>query len=219
MRQSAIRRRRSRRLNAALFAASSASAIGAFAAQAQAQTPRDPISYCRDNSDTDKEHIACLEAAVAALAGTQKSAQAPASPPQSAPDEADSEAATVAATVPSDPEPDEEREAQPVVTGLGAEQVIAKQDRETKRTKEERKEKRKKGEVSAVVIDFARTNGGRLILVLDNGQVWAQRDSDLREVRLQEGEEYEVVIKRGAFSGYRIDFVERNKIITAERIK
>lgn len=111
------------------------------------------------------------------------------------------------------------RVAEAAPTGLGAEQVIAKQERETEEGRKKRKARRAKEAVTATLIDFARTSTGRLILVLDNGQVWAQRTSDRQTVRLRDGDKPSVKIRRGALSGYRMELSDPNVTITVERLK
>jgi hypothetical protein len=98
-------------------------------------------------------------------------------------------------------------------SGLGAEQiplygVDAKRAREIRSAKE----------VSQVT-DFAYTQSGRLILVLSNGQVWKQRSGDVQTVKLQEGDTPAVAVRRGAISGYRMDFIDLNRIIIVSRLK
>lgn len=182
--------------------------IGAAAAQNV-----NPVDYCRENSGGKSERIACLEAAIMTLMSQQTaSAPAPEAPETAAP-------APVAELQAEPEEPLALAEAEETPSGLGAEQVNAKRERESKKAREKKKEKEKAEAVAARIIDFARSASGRLILVLDNGQVWAQRSSDNTNVRLREGETPEVRIRRGAISGYRMEISDPDRTIIVERLQ
>ena len=97
--------------------------------------------------------------------------------------------------------------------GLGAEQVpLYGEDAQRA------KEIRSITETSRVV-DFAYTQSGRLIIVLSNGQVWKQRSGDLQTVKLKEGDTPNVLVRKGALSGYRMNFVDLNKTLIVSRLQ
>lgn len=187
---------------------------------AAAQTT-DPISACKTSSPTDAARIECLENALRRFLPTAPQANA-APAPSAAPVDAKSAAPTAPAAV-APAAPVAAAEGVPVnaapVSGLGAEQVIAKQERQAEDRGKRRKERLEKEAVKAQLVDFARTSTGRLILVLDNGQVWAQRAGDHQEVRLRKGDTPSVLIRRGTISGYRIEFSDPDVTIIAERLK
>ncbi len=181
-----------------------------------AQTdPLQAIEACKTQNANDASRIVCLENALRSLAQPPPAAlPGTASPTAGLPDAAASERKSDEAVVASEPAAEI-----PTIAGIGAEQVRARTERETKEGKNQRKERQSKEAVEAQLIDFARTATGRLILVLDNGQVWAQRGGDQQEVRLREGEKPKLKIRRGAISGYRIEFDSPNVTIVAERLK
>jgi hypothetical protein len=177
-------------------------------ASAYAQT--DPIDFCRNSSSDDKARIECLEDAIRGLmplaAAENAESASPVSPIVRPP------APVVASS-------DESPAALAPPKGIGAEQVVARQERDSKDRGKLRKERIDKEAITARLVDFARTSAGRLILVLDNGQVWAQRAGDNQEVRLRDGDTPTVRIRRGMISGYRIEFSSPNTTIVAERLK
>lgn len=176
-----------------LAAAGALCAVGGAAAQ-----PADPIDYCRETSGGKSERIACLEAAITALMA-QRSASAPPLPP---------DVSDIAAAPPPVP-------AAPPVSGLGAEQVEKRLRKEDKLAEAEEEET----EVTAAVVEFGETALGKALLILDNGQVWRQRDSDRNRIRLSAKQQYTVTIKQGMISGYRIHINELGRTFVAERIQ
>ncbi len=180
-----------------------AASVAALTITTGANAQPNPIDHCREASSTDQERIACLEAAITGL----MSAGQPVASVE-APDSEEEARLAAAETAEAD-----------VPTGIGAEQVIAKTERATKEGREKRKEKIKAEAINATLVDFARTGTGRLIFVLDNGQVWSQRKSDRQEVRLRDGDTPSVKVRRGAFSGYRMELSKPNVTIVVERLK
>lgn len=187
------------------LAGASAVSFAAFSShEAAAQAGDNPIDHCRDTTETDKERIACLEAAVMGLMSAGKPvAEA------DEPDDDEEEARLAAAEAEAEPEP----------AGLGAEQVQRRMERETEEGRKKRKERIEAEAFEARLVDFARTGAGRLILVLDNGQVWAQRTGDRQQVRLDESDTPDVKVRHGAFSGYRMELSDPNVTIVVERLK
>lgn len=178
-----------------LAAAGALCAAGGAAAQ-----PADPIDYCRETSGGKSERIACLEAAITALMA-QRSASAPPVPVPAAP-----EAMAAAGPAPAEAPP---------VAGIGAEQVEKRLRKEDKLAEAEEEET----EVTAAVVEFGETALGKALLILDNGQVWRQRDSDRNRIRLSAKQQYTVTIKQGMISGYRIHINELGRTFVAERIQ
>ena len=188
--------------------------LSGYAPARAEQADHDPVARCADQSGTAELEIACLRGVIRALLSGESVDAVAATANSTEPD------AVVAATpAPAEPVAMEAAapEALPAAapTGMGAEQVMA---REASGKKSEKKERKEDGE-HARVVDFAYASTGQLILVLDNGQVWGQRSSDNQSVRLQKDEKTPVFIRRGALSGYRIDFTEKHRTITAERLK
>jgi len=177
-------------------------------ASAYAQT--NPIDFCRNSSASDKARIECLEEAIRGLMPIAAAENTESVPPASP---------TTGIQAPVVASSEDSPAAVAPAKGIGAEQVIARQERASKDRGKLRKERLDKEAITARLVDFARTSTGRLVLVLDNGQVWAQRAGDNQEVRLRDGDTPTVRIRRGMISGYRIEFSSPNTTIVAERLK
>lgn len=193
---------------------SAALIFGAFAPTGAFAEPsaEDIIAACRNDSATDKERFDCLENAIRALGGVTVASEQEA-PPPIAPDAPPATAAV------AQPAPPAEIAVAPAATGIGAEQVVARREKSSKEGRKQRKERESAETIVARMIDFAYTPTGRLVIVLDNGQVWAQRAGDRQDVRLREGDQTDVKIRRGALSGYRLEFSEPDVTIIAERLQ
>lgn len=95
---------------------------------------------------------------------------------------------------------------------FGAEQVAERSDlRDERRAEEEI--------LRAQIVDFQVLHRGRLVVALDNGQMWRQLDVDSRQVRLREGESYPVEIRRSGFGGYRMKVADNDRIMSVERLR
>jgi len=194
-----------------LLAAASVSAL-CLPVAAAAQTPMNPIDYCRENSDGKSERIACLEAAVTGLmSGMAPTAEAMAE----ATGEEKPARKAEAQRPPADASSVDEVAEAP--TGLGADQVERRMRSEMPR--EERAEADEADEVHATIVDYATTPLGKVLIFLDNGQLWRQRDSDRTKIRMSTKKKYTVRISEGAFSGYRVYVKELNRTFVAERLK
>jgi len=203
-----------------------------FGQSAHAQD-NNPIKTCQAESANESEEITCLRNVVRALlnspAQRAETALVPPGPLASPEPQAPVAADTPTVTADTSRKPEEtvaaparkDAPTSPVAapTGIGAEQVVAKQEKQERKTKAGRKKQVKKNQESSYVLDFAYTSSGQLILVLGNGQVWAQRKGDNQDVRLTDQEKTPVIIRRGAISGYRIDFTDKRRTIIAERLK
>ncbi len=98
------------------------------------------------------------------------------------------------------------------VSGIGSEQVQANQPYDRTQRTPTLTER-------STVVDFAYNANSRLILVLSNGQVWKQRDGDIRQVRLKKGDRPEVIVSEGRISGYRMTFPDLDRVITVTRLQ
>jgi hypothetical protein len=75
-------------------------------------------------------------------------------------------------------------------------------------------------EITANVVEFAKTGRGKAIFVLDNGQVWRQSDSDGTEIPYAvPGTPMKVTIEIGVFGSYNLIIEGRNGLIKATRVK
>lgn len=74
--------------------------------------------------------------------------------------------------------------------------------------------------VTIVVSDISLTRTGRLVLALDNGQVWQQIDGDGARFTPQgKVEGSQVTISRGLFGSYNLQFVGHNTLYKVRRVK
>ncbi len=162
-------------------------AISLAIGPAAAQEPQgaELIVSCREGSPDADARIACLEAAITSLTSPAGVAAG------NAPDVAQNE-----------------------VSGLGAEQVMARQAIKEDGAAAEIDEK-----VTASVTEFARTPSGAYVFFLDNGQVWRQKRADSNRIRLSEKRQYTVSVSPGAISGYRLKVNELRRTLLVERIK
>ncbi len=79
-------------------------------------------------------------------------------------------------------------------------------------------------EITATVLELARTARGRSIFILDNGQVWRQLDGDDTDVQdPRPGKTMKVAIERGFLRGllgnYNLTIEGRNGLIRVRRVK
>jgi hypothetical protein len=74
--------------------------------------------------------------------------------------------------------------------------------------------------VTLVVSDISLTRTGRLVLALDNGQVWQQIDGDGARFTPQgKVEGSHVTISRGLFGSYNLQFAGHNAMYKVRRVK
>ena len=75
-------------------------------------------------------------------------------------------------------------------------------------------------EITATVLELAKTPRGRAVFVLDNGQTWRQLDADATEVREPAaGKSMKVTIERGFLDSYNLIIEGRNGLIKVRRLK
>lgn len=75
-------------------------------------------------------------------------------------------------------------------------------------------------EITATVVEFAKTPRGRSIFFLDNGQVWRQSEGDLTDVRAPPpGAPMKVKIEAGVLGSYNLTIEGRNGLIKVSRLK
>ncbi len=77
-------------------------------------------------------------------------------------------------------------------------------------------------EITATVVELARTLRGRSIFILDNGQVWRQLDGDDADVQEpQPGKTMKVAIEMGVpvLGNYNLTIEGRNGLVRVRRVK
>ncbi len=132
------------------------------------------VDHCKDTS-SDKDRIACLEAA---LLGKE-----------------------IAAEPVVEPE------------GIGASQVVARTQ-----TKEEKLESLEKAE-GLVVASYDTVPYEKLLVTLENGQVWRQINGDTQKIRVDLKRNQTVNIEESSLSGYKLRLNEMRRTIRVERVQ
>ena len=75
-------------------------------------------------------------------------------------------------------------------------------------------------EITATVVEFAKTVRGQALCIVDNGQVWRQLDADSTSVRdPPPGATMKVRIERGFLGSYNLTIDGRNPLIKVFRLK
>jgi hypothetical protein len=75
-------------------------------------------------------------------------------------------------------------------------------------------------QISATVLELARTARGRAVFILDNGQTWRQIDGDATDVReLLPGKTMKVTIAAALLNSYSLTIEGRNGLIKVRRLK
>ena len=75
-------------------------------------------------------------------------------------------------------------------------------------------------QISATVVELAKTLRGRAIFILDNGQVWRQLDADATELPYPAaGTTMKVTIEKGWVGSYNLTIAGRNGLIKVFRMK
>jgi hypothetical protein len=190
------------------------------------------IDHCRKTS-SDADRIACLEAALlgrddgAAKPGPAARIDPPsqsldARPADTTVDEPaptpagiDKEVSSPTSAAPSSPSAQRAAPAEPAAEpeGLGAEQVVIRnQSRDGVRR-----------QVQAVrglrVASYDKVPYERLVVKLENGQVWRQIKGDTQRIRVDLKRNQTVDISEGSVSGYKLRLNEIRRTIRVERIR
>jgi hypothetical protein len=75
-------------------------------------------------------------------------------------------------------------------------------------------------QISATVLELAKTGRGRAVFILDNGQTWRQIDGDDTDVREPPpGKTMKVTIATGFLNSYTLTIEGRNGLIRVRRLK
>ena len=74
--------------------------------------------------------------------------------------------------------------------------------------------------VTATATTISLTSTGRLVLVFDNGQVWQQIEGDsARFIAPGKADTMQVMISRGLFGSYNLQFAGHNALYKVRRVK
>jgi hypothetical protein len=75
-------------------------------------------------------------------------------------------------------------------------------------------------QLTAGVTEFARTPSGKVLFILDNGQIWRQIDGDPGNVAdPATGEQIKVAIEKGFFGSYNLKIEGKTGLIKVRRVK
>jgi len=88
--------------------------------------------------------------------------------------------------------------------------------------KKREKEKKVKSPkiMAAGLVEIARNNSGRYVVILDNGQIWRQLKADTSKLLIpSDASGQEVKVKRGLMGAHSLRFSKGNRSIRVERIK
>lgn len=181
---------------------------------ALAQTQEAIIAQCRETPDA-QARIDCLEAALLGLpaeafaladAEPRRGLRLPRLPFGGNDDGGSAPAETVAAG--------------PVATGLGADQVNAR-NADPQEARERRQARIAAERVASTVTEFRTIPYQRLEVRLANGQVWRQLPSDSQRVvdRMRSSRAYSVDVWEGNLGGYLLRVNELSRVIRVERVQ
>ena len=196
-------------------------AILAMANAAAAVAQQTVIDRCKQTS-SDADRIACLEAA---LLGKEvvaaKEAEEQIDPPsmeQNAGPQVEETPATmaVAAAVPVEEAPAERTPEPPVAPapeGIGAEQVIARNQSAQGGQREPEQVRNLR------VAGYDKVPYERLVVLLENGQVWRQIKGDTQRIRVNLKRNQTVDISEASMSGYKLRLNEIRRTIRVERVR
>lgn len=159
--------------------------VGALLPAESATAQQSVIDHCR-NTSSDADRIACLEAALLGREVEPAPAETPADPAEPA---------------------------KPEVVGIGADQVIARNQSQQERMAS-LEEARGLG-----VASYGKVPVGRLLVTLENGQVWRQIKGDTQEFRVDLERNQTVDIEESPLGGYRLRLNEMRRTIRVERVR
>ena len=143
-------------------------------ATAFADALRDELSVCRDLTDDDARLI-CYDAAV------DRSRRSAASGPRSAPAPVPAQAAAAAASAPA---------ASSAASSLSQEDLFGKSGDEVERTVQEATGNQPIDSLTATITKLQQYSYDKVLITLDNGQVWKQVDAS--NLRLRVGDAIEI---------------------------
>ncbi len=178
----------------------------------------DPITQCRTTSPDQTSQILCLESALAKALNLRIDTTADISAPIASTQNVDANSVEPAAPAPAAPPAPQQAtlvEAAPQPTGLGADQLLAREKLKQPKEKRARGHEAEFGRIES----FTYTKSGKLVFTLENGQVWRQTTKSSAPFRLSKKRSYTAKIKKGALSGYRLVITELNRSIQVERLQ
>jgi hypothetical protein len=159
------------------------------------------IDHCR-NTSSDADRIACLEAAL--LGRASETTRTDTTQSQIDPPSMEIEAG---------PADSSEAPSQSTVDGIGASQVIARNQ-----TSQERLDSLEQAR-DLRVASYGMVPFQRLLVTLENGQVWRQIKGDTQQVRVDLKRNQTVDIEESSLGGFKLRLNEMRRTIRVERVK
>lgn len=108
---------------------------------------------------------------------------------------------------------DERLDTRPAHTGISEEELFGKNSEEMQRTMERATGNEHIDKLEAGVKRIQHSRSGKIIVTLDNGQVWLQADS--AKSRIEEGDK--VVVRRGSLGSFRMQKAGSKRSIRVTR--
>lgn len=162
------------------------------------------VDRCRQTS-SDADRIACLEAAILG----RELVKAPKAQTQIDPPSLQLEAGPADTSVDDSPNAG----AYPDPAGIGASQVIARQQSQEDRLAS-LEEARGLRVASYAIVPFE-----KLVVTLENGQVWRQISGDNQKLRVDTDRNQTVDITESSLGGYKLRLNEMRRTLRVERVK
>jgi hypothetical protein len=168
--------------------------LGLIVLSGSALAQQSVIDHCKQTS-SDADRIACLEAALLgkdlqAAPETQTQVDPPSMELDAGPADDDVEPA-----------------------GIGASQVVARNQ-----TREEQLESLEK-ESGLIVASYDTVPYEKLLVTLENGQVWRQIKGDTQKIRVDLKRNQTVDIEESSLSGYKMHLNEMRRTVRVERVQ
>lgn len=166
--------------------------LGLIMLSGSALAQQSVIDHCKQTS-SDADRIACLEAALLGK-DLQAGPETQIDPPSMELD---------AGPAADDVEP----------AGIGASQVVARNQ-----TREEQLESLEK-ESGLIVASYDTVPYEKLLVTLENGQVWRQIKGDTQKIRVDLKRNQTVDIEESSLSGYKLHLNEMRRTVRVERVQ
>ncbi|MEL7487892.1 MAG: hypothetical protein AAGJ87_11825 [Pseudomonadota bacterium] len=202
----------------AIFGIEAGGGFAAHAAEDDVLVSR--LLACRDIAK-NKKRLACLDDAIASL-GVSGAPAAPGeaitqAPSPTAPSRVVNAPSDAPSTLDAAPAPGPAIASAPPSPTVDPGDDFGSEDlRQPRRDKEENKPQA----LTAAVVEIAKNKRGKLIVILDNGQVWRQLKADTNKLLVPKDPAGEtVIVRKRSLGSYQLGFERDRRRIKVERIK
>ena len=176
-------------------------------ATAQNDQLLDALQSCA-SVDKNKKRLKCFDAAMEQFAPPASTFRAAVSSEASDPSSADTETDRFDA-------PSEDAK-EPILAKTAQDEFGANDLPAAKKAKQ----KKRPNVMNASLVEIARNNRGKYVIILDNGQIWRQIRADTNKLLVPKEEEgAKIQIKRRTLGAHSFRFEKDNRTIRVERIK